>query len=114
MSHTIPAYASAGGGSPYFEQCPDGHWQVAGSRVSLDSIVYAYQEGESPEQIVRAFPGLSAEQVYGAITFYLANRDNIDDYLSQQADRWDRLRDEAARRNAGLRTQILSRSGTMS
>jgi uncharacterized protein (DUF433 family) len=64
----------------YIEQC-DGAYMVAGTRVSLDSIVYAFLSGQSAEAIAQAFPVLSLEQVYGAITYYLAHRDNIDHYL---------------------------------
>ncbi len=49
-----------------------------GSRVSLDSVVYQFLQGESPEAIVQAFPSLSLEQVYGGIAFYLASRAEID------------------------------------
>ncbi|MBW4471104.1 MAG: DUF433 domain-containing protein [Stenomitos rutilans HA7619-LM2] len=64
----------------YIEQRDQGYW-VEGTRISLDSIVYAFLNGESPESIAQNFPLLSLEQVYGAITFYLANREIIDAYL---------------------------------
>lgn len=57
-----------------------GYW-VAGTRISLDSVVYSFLDGESPESISQNFPLLSLEQVYGAITFYLANREFVDAYL---------------------------------
>lgn len=60
----------------------DGGWRVRGSRVSLDSVVSAFGDGLSPEAIAReCFPTLSLEQVYGAITFYLANRAEVDNEL---------------------------------
>ncbi|HEY7337296.1 MAG TPA: DUF433 domain-containing protein [Bryobacteraceae bacterium] len=59
---------------------------VAGSKVSLDSIVYAFLRGSSPEEIQENWPVLSLEQVYGAITYYLANRASVDEYL-QRAQR---------------------------
>ena len=34
----------------------DGGYYIAGTRVSLDSIVHAFQDGESPEGILRSFP----------------------------------------------------------
>jgi hypothetical protein len=40
-------------------------------------------EGESPESIAQNFPLLSLEQVYGAIAFYLANRELVDAYLKK-------------------------------
>lgn len=70
----------------------DRAYRLAGSRVSLDSIVYAFLNGQSPESIVESFPTLSLEQVYGAITFYLANRREIDDYLRQGREDFEALR----------------------
>jgi uncharacterized protein (DUF433 family) len=64
----------------YVEFRDGGYW-IAGSRVSLDSIVYCFRDGQSPEGIAENFPVLSLEQVYGAIAFYLSNRKDIDEYL---------------------------------
>jgi uncharacterized protein (DUF433 family) len=64
----------------YVEQQEEGLY-VAGSRVSLDSIVYAFLRGASPETIHSDWPTLSLEQVYGAVTYYLAHRESVDDYL---------------------------------
>lgn len=69
--------------SNYVEKRDDGYW-VAQTRVSLDSIVYAFLSGQSAESIAQAFPVLTLEQVYGAITFYLAYRAEIDAYLVAQ------------------------------
>ncbi len=66
----------------YVEQ-HEGAYRVTGTRVSLDSVVYAFNEGQSPETIVQSFPALHLEQVYGAITHYLAHRSEIDAYLEQ-------------------------------
>jgi uncharacterized protein (DUF433 family) len=65
----------------YVEYRSDAYW-VERTRISLDSIVYAFQKGLSPESIVQSFPLLTLEQVYGAIAFYLANRTEIDAYLA--------------------------------
>ncbi|HAG79996.1 MAG TPA: hypothetical protein DCL61_02240 [Cyanobacteria bacterium UBA12227] len=64
----------------YVDYRHQGYW-IAGSRISLDSIVYAFRNGLSPESIIQSFPLLTLEQVYGAIAFYLANRAEIDNYL---------------------------------
>ena len=66
----------------YVDQHDGGYW-VAGTRVSLDSVVYTFLDGYSPESIVDSFPTLTLEQVYGAITYYLAHRTEIDAYLEQ-------------------------------
>jgi uncharacterized protein (DUF433 family) len=64
----------------YIEQHDGGYW-IARTRVSLDSVVYRWLEGLSPETIAECFPALSLEQVYGAITYYLSNRVEVDEYL---------------------------------
>ena len=63
----------------------DGTYYATGTRVSLDSLVYAFKRGAAPETIQRAFPLLTLEEIYGAITFYLAHAQEIDTYLEQVA-----------------------------
>jgi len=76
----------------YVEKRDGGYW-VAETRVSLDSIVLAFLDGLSPETIaVECFPVLTLEQVYGAITYYLAHRSDIDDYLQQVDAEFEILR----------------------
>lgn len=80
--------------NPYVEQRDAGYW-VRGSRVSLDSIVYAFHQGQTPESTAQSFPALSLEQVYGAVAFYLANRDEIDAYLAEVRDDYEAKRQAA-------------------
>ena len=54
----------------YIEQ-RDGNYYVAGTRISLDSIVHAFRRGESPETICQNFEVLPLEEVYGAIAYYM-------------------------------------------
>ena len=59
-------------------------WYVRNSRVALGPIVYAFRSGLSPEAISReCFPSLNLEQVYGALTYYLANRTEVDAFLCE-------------------------------
>lgn len=85
----------------YVEQREGGYY-VLGSRVSLDSVVYGFLRGDSPEGIVESFPSLSLEQVYGAITYYLAHQQTIDAYLQQGRLEFDRLREESRRKHPAL------------
>ncbi len=64
--------------------------------VSLDSVVIAFQQGYSAETIQQLYPALSLEEVYGAIAFYLANRDEVHPYLERQDRLWDEVRERAA------------------
>lgn len=66
--------------TPGYVEQREGVYVVAGTRVSLDSIVYAFVSGQSAEAIALAFPVLNLEQVYGAIAFCLAHRGDVDRY----------------------------------
>ena len=57
-------------------------WRIRDTRVSLDSVVYEFRRGRSPEAIQDAFPALSLSQIYGAIAFYLDHRAELDEYLA--------------------------------
>ena len=89
----------------YVEQRGGGYY-VAGSRVSLDSVVYAFLRGESPEGILESFPALSLEQVFGALAFYLANRESVDAYLQEARAEFARMRDEARRQHPALYAKL--------
>jgi len=89
----------------YVEEHSGGYF-VAGTRVSLDSVVHAFLRGESPEGIAESFPALTLEQILGSLAFYLANRDRIDQYLRRSSEDFERLRQEAHRNNPGLYARL--------
>jgi uncharacterized protein (DUF433 family) len=77
----------------YVEHRDGGYW-VASTRVSLDSVVIAFQSGLSPETIAsECFPSLTLEQVYGAVAYYLGHKVEIDKYLEEAATDFERLRE---------------------
>jgi uncharacterized protein (DUF433 family) len=61
----------------YVENRHGDYW-IAGTRVSLDSLVHAYWQGHSPETIAQSFSTLTLEQVYGAMAYYLRHREDVD------------------------------------
>jgi predicted acetyltransferase len=67
-------------------------FRVGACDISLESIVIPFKEGESAEAIQQNFPDLTLEEVYGAITFYLANKEAVEAYLLRQEAIWDELR----------------------
>ncbi len=69
---------------------------VKGTRVSLASVVLEFRKGAAPETILQDFPALeSLENVYGAITFYLANQAQVEKYLQAQTEAWGEFRKSA-------------------
>ena len=92
----------------------NGGYRVAGSRVSLDSVVYAFLRGESPEGIVESFPALNLEQAYGAIAFYLAHREMVDEYLCAGEADFAVLREQSRRDHPSLYAKLEAvRGGTI-
>ena len=73
-------------------------YRVAGTRISLDSLVYLYREGISPEGMVESYPAFTLEQVHGALAYYLANQKEIDEYLAQ-ADAVAEIQHQESRRD---------------
>jgi uncharacterized protein (DUF433 family) len=89
----------------YVEQRHGGYY-LTGARVSLDSTVYAFLRGESPESIAESFPAVNLEQIYGGIAYYLAHRDQIDQYLRTEKADFDQLRDESRRAHPLLYSKL--------
>jgi len=59
----------------------NGGYYVAGTRISLDSVVYSFDRRSSPEAIQKEYPLLRLPQIYGAIAFYLDHQAEIRRYL---------------------------------
>jgi uncharacterized protein (DUF433 family) len=89
----------------YIEQ-RKGAYYIAGSRVSLDSVVYAFLKGESPEGIAESFPALGLEQIFGALAFYMANREVVDRYLSEGEREFELMRQQARRDHPALYAKL--------
>jgi uncharacterized protein (DUF433 family) len=90
-----------------YTEIRDGVYWIAGSRVSLDSVVYEFLDGQTAESIAQSFPTLSLEQVYGAIAYYLAHRDEIDAYLKARQTEFEE-RHRQARENDPMFYQKLA------
>ena len=75
--------------SPYVEERSGGLY-VGGTRVSLDSVVIAFQHGASPEKILHSFPTLKLSQVYGVIAYYLENEPAVSEYIAEGEREFER------------------------
>lgn len=84
----------------------NGGYYVAGTRVSLDSVVYGCLRGESPEEIVESFPVLNLEQVCGALEFYWANQALVEEYLREQEREYARMYEAARQRDPAFYEKI--------
>jgi uncharacterized protein (DUF433 family) len=62
----------------------DGSIRITGSRVPLDSVIYEFKNGATAEQIQEDYPSLHLKDIYGAIAYYLANIESVEEHLQQQ------------------------------
>src|SRR6266850_1198178 len=77
-----------------------GAMRTGNSGVMLDSIVAGFEQGHSPETLQQQYPALSLEEMYGAITYYLAHTDEVHTYLKQQDELWEAWRAKSATRSS--------------
>ncbi|MGI8467150.1 MAG: DUF433 domain-containing protein [Pyrinomonadaceae bacterium] len=85
--------------------------RVGDTRVSLDSVIIAFNQGSAPEQIVYDYDSLTLTEVYAAISYYLQHREEVDSYLAGRAEQNKSLREsvEARFNHKGLREKLLAR-----
>ena len=85
--------------------------RVGNTRVSLDSVIIAFNLGATPEQIVQDYDTLTLSEVYAAISYYLQNREEVDSYLAEREKRNKELRkaNDARFGHKGIREKLLAR-----
>jgi uncharacterized protein (DUF433 family) len=93
---------------------PYGVVRVSGSRVTLDTIVVAHQQGETPESIADQYPTVAISDIYAVIGFYLRHRREVDAYLEEQRKRAAAIRagHESRLPPEGIRERLLERRGS--
>ena len=91
----------------------EGAYRIAGTRISLDSVVYDFLSGLSPESIADNFDGLTLEKVYGAITYNLAHRSEVDAHLQRNRAKFEALRLQARRSHPLLYKKLEATESTV-
>jgi uncharacterized protein (DUF433 family) len=88
-----------------------GVMRVAGTRVPLDTVVAAYQKGETPEQIAQDYSALETADIYAAIAYYLRHRPEVEAYLERRREKSRSVREEFKKRfpSDGLKERLQSR-----
>jgi len=89
----------------------EGVIRVGGTRVTLDTVLAAFNNGSTPEEISWQYPSLELADIYAAITYYLRNRLEIDSYLQQRSEIRIQVREEGKKRlqSVDIRERLLSR-----
>jgi uncharacterized protein (DUF433 family) len=89
----------------------DGVLRVGRTRVSLDTVIYAFNQGYTPKVILRKYPSLELADIYSTIAYYLWNREMIDAYLEERRkfEEEVRLEIEAEEPFEKIRERLLAR-----
>ena len=89
----------------------DGVIRVGGTRVTLDTLVAAFSEGATAEEIVQQYPSLELGDVYAVIGYYLHNRAEVEQYLERRREEALRVcgENEARFDPEGIRDRLLAR-----
>ena len=72
----------------------NGAIRVGGTRVLLEVVIYAFQQGETPEGIVDSYSILRLADVYAVIAYYLDHRAEVDAYVRESNETAERIRRE--------------------
>lgn len=92
------------------KQDEDGTIRVSGTRVTLDTLIGFYQQGEPPEELHAAFTTVSLADIYAVIAYYLAHQTEVDAYLKQRSQEAERIRQEWESRNPPItKAELLAR-----
>lgn len=71
-----------------------GHLRLDGTRITVNQIVAWYKQGYTSEEIVDQYPHLTLAQVYAALAYYHANREEVEADLSAEEKEADQLEQE--------------------
>jgi uncharacterized protein (DUF433 family) len=89
----------------------DGVIRVGETRVTLETVVEAFNEGATAEEIAAQYPALQLGDIYATITYYLRHRAEVDAYVQRQGQRADAIRHENFVRadQNGIRERLIAR-----
>ncbi len=92
----------------------DGVIRVAGTRLPLDNIVIAFNQGATAEEIFQRFPVVSLADVYAVISYYLHNRAEVESYLNTRQIQANKIKiqHDAEFNSQGIRARLLARKSS--
>ena len=103
--------------APPLRRDSSGGLRIGKSRVLLELIVHAFEDGATPEAIVQRFPAATLADIYSVLAYYLRHQEDINVYLVEREEKAEgvRKRIESGQQDlAELRKRLLSRRGAIS
>lgn len=90
----------------------EGALRIGRSRVLLELVIRAFQDGATPETIAQHYPTAMLADIYAVIAYYLRHREDIEAYLSEREQQAQEIRKRITDRQgdlADLRDRLLAR-----
>ena len=89
----------------------DGAVRVGGTRVTLDTLVEAFHEGLTAEEMAQQYPSVALADIYAVIGYYLRRRTEVEAYLEERRRKAREVREwnEARTDPQGIRERLLAR-----
>jgi uncharacterized protein (DUF433 family) len=89
----------------------EGVARIGKTRVTLDTVVVAFMEGATAEEIAQQYPSLSLSDIYSVIGYYLRKRSEVDKYLRQRQKQAELIRktNEGKYDPSGIRDRLLAK-----
>jgi uncharacterized protein (DUF433 family) len=97
--------------TPPLLEDPTGAIRVGSSRVLLEIVIRAFQDGASPESIVHRYSSLSLSDVYNVIGYYLRHQDTVEEYLHQREQMAESVQQKLSEIQtdlSGIRSRLLT------
>jgi uncharacterized protein (DUF433 family) len=85
--------------------------RVGPSRVPLDTVIFAFNQGSTPEEILLRYPTLDLTHIYAVITYYLWHRELVDAYLAERQKHAEEIQREIETMwpKDGIKERLLAR-----
>ena len=89
----------------------DGVTRVRGTRVTLETVVAAFDAGATAEEVAQQYPSISLADVYQVIGYYLRHASELEPYLARRRREIQDAREtnESRWRPEGIRERLLRR-----
>jgi len=90
----------------------EGVLRITGTRITLDSVIQAFHDGATPEEMCQDFSGLALAHIYSVLAFYLTQQDAVDTYLKEHAQATTIIRQELQSTHAAFLADLRHRLTT--
>lgn len=71
-----------------------GRIRIDGTRITVHRITVLYKQGQQPEEILQSYPHLTLSQIYTALAYFHAHRDEIERELADQDAEYEELKQQ--------------------